>query len=157
MRWVVNRYFGQFHPTRQDRWVFGNRDSGAYLPKLAWTNIVRHQLVRGDASPDNPAQTDYWTERRRKRKPPLDPSTLSLLSRQKGRCPICGDLLLHADREPQSPGEWEQWHRTTRRAITRQHLTAHRVAGTPDQTRLVHSHCQRRLTGANKEPAPLYT
>jgi RNA-directed DNA polymerase len=41
-RWVANRYFGQFHPTRQDRWVFGNRDSGAYLHHFAWTNIVRH-------------------------------------------------------------------------------------------------------------------
>jgi RNA-directed DNA polymerase len=37
-RWVANRYFGQFHPTRQDRWVFGNRDSGAYLHHFAWTN-----------------------------------------------------------------------------------------------------------------------
>ncbi len=153
--WIINRYFGRYNKARNDRWVFGNRDSGAYLPKLAWTNIVRHQLVRGDASPDDPAQTDYWADRRRKRKPPLDLSTLNLLSRQKGRCPICGDLLLHADREPQSPGEWEQWHRTTRKAITRQHITAHRMDGTPDQTRLVHSHCQRRATDAKGTSTPV--
>jgi hypothetical protein len=33
---------------------------------------------------------------------------------------ICADLLLHADREPHTPEEWQQWHRTTRKAITPQ-------------------------------------
>ncbi|MEV0806547.1 group II intron reverse transcriptase/maturase [Micromonospora sp. NPDC050200] len=154
--WIINRYFGRYNTARQDRWVFGDRDSGAYLPKFAWTNIVRHRLVRGEASPDDPAQAGYWAERRRKNRPPLDRSTLYLLLRQQGRCAICGDLLLHADREPHSPGEWEQWHRTTRKAISRQHIIAHGT-GTPDETRLVHSHCQRRTTGASKEPAPLYS
>jgi RNA-directed DNA polymerase len=154
--WVITRYFGRYHKTRQDHWVFGDRDSGAYLPKLAWTKIVRHRLVRGEASPDDPAQADYWARRRRKNTPPLDRSTLFLLHKQKGRCPICGDLLLHADREPHSPREWEQWHRTTRKAITRQYIIAHGTHGAPDDTRLVHSHCQRRATGAHREPAPLY-
>ena len=27
--WVVDRYFGQFNKTSQDRWVFGDRDGGA--------------------------------------------------------------------------------------------------------------------------------
>ena len=50
-RWIVARYFGTFNPARQDRWVFGDRDSGAYLLKFAWTKIVRHQMVKGRASP----------------------------------------------------------------------------------------------------------
>ena len=33
--WIVTRYFGRFNPASQDRWVFGNRDSGAYLPSSA--------------------------------------------------------------------------------------------------------------------------
>ena len=41
-RWVIARYFGQFNKARQDRWVFGDRQSGAYLHRFAWTNIVRH-------------------------------------------------------------------------------------------------------------------
>src|SRR5689334_23020553 len=73
-RWVVDRYFGAYHPTRRDRWIFGDRDSGAYLAKFAWTKIVRHQAVRGRASPDDPALVDYWAQRRRRRKPPLDQS-----------------------------------------------------------------------------------
>ena len=46
-RWVVNRYWARFNKSRQDRWVFGDRESGAYLHKFAWTSIVRHQIVDG--------------------------------------------------------------------------------------------------------------
>jgi RNA-directed DNA polymerase len=154
--WIVSRYYGRFNPASQDRWVFGNRDNGAYLPRLGWTKIVRHSLVVGAASPDDPALTGYWAQRRRKNQPLLDRSVLILLARQKGRCPLCRDLLLHADHEPSSPTEWEQWHRVTRKAITKQYVTTQRDTGTPGGTRLVHSHCQRRATGASKEPAHLY-
>jgi len=149
------RYFGRYNKSRQDHWVLGDRASGAYMPKLAWTKIVRHPLIRGRASPDDPAQASYWAERRRKSRPLLDPSTLRLLRRQNGRCPLCGDLLLHADREPQSPHEWEQWYRTTRKAITR-HVVTRGRDGPPDGTRLMHAHCQRQATGARREPAPLH-
>ena len=57
-RWVKARYFGMFNPSRRNRWVFGDRDSGRYLPKFAWTRIVRHQMVKGGASPDDPALTE---------------------------------------------------------------------------------------------------
>ena len=154
--WIISRYYGRFNPASQDRWVFGNRDNGAYLPKLGWTKIVRHSLVTGAASPDDPALTGYWAQRRGKNPPLLDRSVLILLARQKGRCPLCRDLLLHADHEPSSPTEWEQWHRVTRKAITKQYVTTQRDTGTPGGTRLVHSHCQRRATGALKEPAHLY-
>ena len=85
--WIVDRYFGKFNKFRNDRWVFGDRGSGAYLPKFAWTGIVRHVLVKGRASPDDPDMTEYWANRRRKVKPPLDKYTLGLLSKQDARCP----------------------------------------------------------------------
>lgn len=106
-RWVTARYFDAFHPSRRDRWVFGDRDSGRYLAKFSWTKIVRHQMVAGKASPDDPDLIGYWAARRRRRKPPLGLFTQRLLRAQNGRCLACGDLLLHADREPQSPQEWE--------------------------------------------------
>lgn len=155
--WIVKRYFGAFNKSRQDRWVFGDRDSGAYLPKFAWTKIIRHQMVPGTASPDDPTLADYWATRRRKNQPPLDRSTLRLLRHQQGRCPECGDYLLHADREPASPQEWEQWHRTVRKAITKQYIVADGRAGTPDETRLVHVHCHRRSNGDDRVPALLHT
>jgi hypothetical protein len=36
-RWIVGRYFGKFNKFRNDHWVFGDRDSGAYLVKFSWT------------------------------------------------------------------------------------------------------------------------
>jgi len=92
--WTVKQYFGKYHATRQDRWVFGDRRSGAYLPKLAWTKIVRHQAVQDRASPDDPAPADYWARRRRRTRPPLDRSTLRLLQRghREGEEPPDGSL-----------------------------------------------------------------
>jgi hypothetical protein len=89
--WVVDRYYGQFNPTKRNRWVFDDRDSGAYLPKFAWTKIVRHAMVAGAASPDDPTLNDYWTERRRKQAPPpLSAPVRHLLGVQQGRCARCG-------------------------------------------------------------------
>jgi len=150
--WVTKRYFGQFNPVRQDRWVFGDRDSGAYLPKFAWTKIVRHYMVPGTASPDDPDLAQYWADRRRRSKPPLDNATLRLLKAQGGRCPLCGDHLLLVDREPHSPHEWEQWLTGTRKAMARLNLVADGRPGVPADIRLVHTTCQRRTTGAGRQP-----
>lgn len=144
--WVTARYFGRFNTSRQDRWVFGDRETGRYLAKFAWTKIVRHQLVIKGASVDDPVLTEYWASRRRRNKPPLSPSWLHLLQGQHGRCPLCGSLLLHADQEPQSPQEWEQWLRATRTAVRGSALTLIPDAGQPDDRvafRLIHVHCHR--------------
>jgi RNA-directed DNA polymerase len=147
-RWIVRKYFGRFVPARRDRWVFGDRDSGAYLLKFAWTKITRHTLVKGWASPDDPALASYWAARRRRGTPPLDPPRLRLLQRQHGRCPLCGQLLLHADREPQHPDEWEQWITAVRAATRHQAITVDARPGTqgrPAVSSLIHTHCRRRL------------
>jgi RNA-directed DNA polymerase len=144
--WIVGRYFGKFNKFRNDRWVFGDRASGACLVKFSWTAIRRHVPVKGTASPDDPALASYWAERRKKVKPPLDSYTLRLLSRQDGLCPLCGDYLLRADQPPQSPWQWERWWlQVTRRAIAASYLTHHGRPGPcrDDQTRLVHASCQR--------------
>jgi RNA-directed DNA polymerase len=160
-RWVIARYFGKFNPARQDKWIFGSRETGFYLRKFAWTPIVRHRMVAGTASPDDPHLSQYWAQRRRRSRPPgMGATTLRLLRVQRGRCPLCRGLLLHADREPQHPREWEQWATATRTAI-RNHAVTVWGAGTPDErtaTRLIHAHCRRRTTtGGAKATAPLQT
>ncbi len=156
--WVVDRYFGQFNRSRQARWVFGDRNSGAYLLKFSWTRIVRHQMVPGRASPDDPTLAEYWSRRRQRSAPPLDSISLRLLKAQHGRCPLCGGLLLAADHEPQSPEEWVQWLTVTRRAVRREAVTAELVPGTPGDPaafRLVHAHCRRRCNiGDGTGPGP---
>ena len=151
--WIVGRYFGKFNKFRNDRWVFGDRDTGAYLVKFSWTAIQRHVMVKGTASPDDPALAGYWAERRKKIKPPLDRYTLHLLARQDGQCPLCGDPLLSAGQPPQSPEQWERWWlHVTRRAIASSYLTHHGRPGSPgdDHTRLVHASCQRGLQARHR-------
>jgi RNA-directed DNA polymerase len=151
-RWVTARYFGMFNPSRQDRWVFGSRDSGYYLRKFAWIPIVRHRMVQAGASPDDPALTDYWSQRRRRSTLPVSNATLKLLRRQHGRCPTCRGLLLHADQQPQHPHEWEQWLKGLRTAIRKRAITVW-GAGTPDERaapRLIHATCYRRNINGGK-------
>jgi RNA-directed DNA polymerase len=153
-KWILRRYFGRFDKSRNDRWVFGNRagtnERGGvpHLVKFSWTDIVRHQMVKGAASPDDPDLTEYWATRRRRVKPPLDSYNLRLLTRQDGRCPLCGDHLLTPDQPPQSPREWERWWLSvTRKAIAVEHLIHQNRHGTPDskRTRLIHASCRRGL------------
>ena len=156
-RWVNARYFGSFNQARHDTWVFGSRETGYYLRKFAWTPIVRHRLVAGTASPDDPCLSDYWSQRRRRNPPPVGTTTLRLLLAQQGRCPLCKGLMLHADREPQSPHEWEQWLMATRTAIRKNAITVW-GPGTPHErvaTRLIHAHC-RHLIGGSRHSDSTY-
>ncbi len=156
-RWIIARYFGMFNPARQDKWVFGSRETGFYLRKFAWTKIVRHRMVAGRASPDDPALTGYWDQRRHRTRLPVDPATWHLLRRQRGRCRLCRGLLLHADHQPQGPEEWQQWHTATRKAIRKHAITSVTGPGTPDERAahyLIHAHCQRRLGGTSPALLP---
>ncbi len=103
-------------------------------------------MVKGAASPDDPALTRYWANRRKKVTAPLDKYTVRLLTKQNARCPLCGDHLLTAEQPPQSPEQWEAWWlQVTRRAIVDDYLVHHGKPGSPDgdQTRLVHASCHR--------------
>ena len=136
--WVFSRYFGKFNKARQNRWVFGDRTSGSYLHRFAWTNIVRHQIVKHRASPDDPELVDYWAWRRRKAPLPINRTALRLYRQQDGRCAICKTTLLAASDRPQTPREWEQWLATTRKTIDVVWNTATSDAAEPH---LVHLHC----------------
>jgi RNA-directed DNA polymerase len=148
-RWVLSRYFGRFNKSRQDRWVFGDRNSGAYLHRFGWTSIHRHQLVKHRASPDDPALREYWARRRRRTSLPINPTTQRLLAAQDGRCAICKGTLYAADAPPQTTHAWEQWlHNARTRIIVR-------TPGTPDQAeyRLIHADChQRQPTSTSARP-----
>jgi RNA-directed DNA polymerase len=129
-RWVTARYFGQYNPHRRNQWVFGDRETGAYLHQYAWTN--------------DPALARYWADRRRKRKPPqLAPSWHRALRDQHGLCPLCGEPLLYTDdATPDSLSQWETWYAAVRKAMTRQAITEDSTGRT--KHRLVHAYCARR-------------
>ena len=151
--WVAARYFGRFNRARQDRWVFGDRQTGAYLTKFSWTRIVRHVPVLGWASPDDPALADYWASRRRKRRPPpLDGYILKLLHLQDDRCPACGELLIDIGDEPQSPQAWEEWFGSVRATLRRQRVTTRAEGAGAERSynRLVHARCLRQQPGGSQ-------
>jgi RNA-directed DNA polymerase len=135
--WVVARYFGKFNKARQDRWVFGDRPSGAYMHKFSWTRILRHRLVRPGASPDDPALGDYWAWRRREVPLPINKTIQELTDAQDGRCSICKGLLFAVEDRPQNPREWEHWLATTQ-------TTTNTIATSKEaEPRLVHAACRR--------------
>ncbi|WP_370949242.1 group II intron maturase-specific domain-containing protein [Amycolatopsis sp. cg5] len=142
-RWIVSRYFGRFNKSRNEKWVFGDHVTGAYLHHFGWTKIVRHIMVTGTSSVDDPTLTDYWADRRRRRFSPVDNTTLRLLKQQQGTCWVCGDYLLHADRQPESPQEWERWLRVVKKAMRSNHI-ATRPPDEPikEQIYLIHAYCR---------------
>jgi len=81
-----------------------DRSSGAYLHRFAWTNIVRHQIVRYRASPEDPALSEYWAWRRHKAPLPVNRTNRWLLKAQEGRCHAGKGTHAVAD-QPQTPND----------------------------------------------------
>ncbi|MER7959823.1 group II intron reverse transcriptase/maturase [Streptomyces sp. NPDC096030] len=146
--WIIKRYFGKFNKSRNDQWVFGDHVSGAYLPKFAWTGIVRHVLIKYRASVDDPELIGYWATRRRKKAPPpMDKVSLSLAYQQKGLCPLCRQALIPgAEYEPESPREWIAWFAASKKALNKHHFVYRRDGGSDEKKnlRLVHAECHRQ-------------
>jgi RNA-directed DNA polymerase len=137
--WVYARYYGKFNKSRQDRWVFGDRHSGAYMHKFAWTYILRHWTVKHRASPEDPTLADYWAWRRRKALLPINKTTRELTNSQDGRCAICRGTLLAVENQPQTPREWEKWLATRTAIIT---TTTRPGSSETAGTRLIHAECR---------------
>jgi RNA-directed DNA polymerase len=95
--WLKERYGGKLNPQREDHWVFGDKRSGGYLLKFSWFKIVRHRLVRGTASPDDPSLRDYWWARRPVNIRHLSLSDMRLAEAQDWRCPVCGMDLINGE------------------------------------------------------------
>ena len=136
--WIISRYFGRFNKARQDQWVFGDRQSGAFMHRFAWTNIVRHTIVTHGASPDDAALADYWAQRRRKRTLPINPLALRLHRAQDGRCAICQGTLMPVADLPQTPSDWETWLATSRKTID---VMWDRALPDKAKPRLIHLRC----------------
>src|SRR5207237_9188526 len=91
------RYWGRFYVERADPWVFGDKQTGAYLLKFIWFATDRHTLVKGRSSPDDPHLKDYWMKRQAAKTRDLTFSKQKLAKRQKGRCLECGESLFNEE------------------------------------------------------------
>ena len=118
-RWLIARYFGKFNKARQDRWVFGDRSSGAYLHRFSWTDIIRHQLVKHGASTDDPDLTEHRARRWRRTPLPINPTSQRLHAAQDGRCAICnGPAFAAKQQSSQRPKDGSNGCTTPRTCIT---------------------------------------
>jgi RNA-directed DNA polymerase len=119
------------NPKRADRWVFGDKSTGAYLLKLSWRPIKRHVLVKGAASPDEPALGGYWLERERRKIDDnlLPPRLMGLARAQRGRCSHCGTSLFNGE------------------ALHRHHLLPKSKGGTDKRSnvQLLHLYCHQQI------------
>src|SRR5215207_7672117 len=138
-RWCRSKYWGALNPQRADRWVFGEKSTGAYLLKLSWTPIKRHVLVKGASSPDDPALQGYWSERERRKIAELPPRLIGLEHTQRGRCSHCGASLFNGE------------------ALNRHHLHPKSEGGSDEQSnlQLVHLYCHQQIHAPPaREPSP---
>jgi RNA-directed DNA polymerase len=141
-KWMCKRYWGKLNDTRDDNWVFGDKQLGKYLLKFGWFKIVRHELVRGASSPDDPELRDYWWERQKVNANHLSAGDIDMANDQGWVCRLCGMDLING----------EELHR---------HHTIPRARGGSDARRnreLVHLFCHqqetRRQFGEGKDSPP---
>jgi RNA-directed DNA polymerase len=96
-KWQESNYWGHLNLNRKDRWVFGDKETGAYLLKFRWFPIERHVLVKGKSSPDDPSQREYWAKRKALPAKDLTPSYQKLARKQGYVCPRCGESLWNGE------------------------------------------------------------
>ncbi|AMW30968.1 group II intron reverse transcriptase [Limnospira platensis] len=97
---------------RHENWMFQTKD-GFRLWKHNWTPIVRHTLIRPDATPYDGNWT-YWATRKGQA---IDtPNRVAkLLKKQKGKCTWCGQFFTPSDiievdhTEPRSQGGKDEY------------------------------------------------
>ena len=139
--WTQPRYWGRLNLGRNDHWVFGDKHTGAYLLKFQWFPIERHTLVKGRASPDDPALKEYWKKRQAAKAKDLTPSKQKLAQRQYGVCPHCGESLFNEE-------EIQVHHRQPRKQGGK---------GTYSNLQLVHLFCHQQIharAGTNESERP---
>ena len=98
-KWRNERYFGRFNLDRADKWVFGEHQTGAHVPKFSWFHIERHTLVPGEYSLDNsdPDVQEWFRKNRAKLAKNHNKSWQKIAKRQNYVCQICGDSLFNGE------------------------------------------------------------
>jgi len=121
--WRKQRYWGNLNPRRQDNWVFGDKQSGFFLPKFSWCKIRRHVMVKGTSSPDDAQLREYWAKRSAAKSHDLSPNKQRIARIQNHVCPLCGESIHNG----------EDFH-------------AHHINGrTDDAVILVHLYCHQQV------------
>lgn len=133
--WLKRKYWGRLHPKRQDDWVFGDAaGTQGRLLKFCWTPIVRHIIVKGRASLDDPDLAEYWAQRNARQHDELTGRQRVLAKKQRGLCARCGETV----------------HNNEYLAV--HHVQPRRLGGTKDldNQRLMHLFCHLQVLAEEK-------
>jgi len=96
----MNQYFGRLNPDRpNERWIFGDKQSGAYILKFVHTPIIRHRCVPHDDSPDNPDPTvqETFKQREADEAKKLNKQKHRLAKKQNFTCQHCGESMFNGE------------------------------------------------------------
>ena len=129
--WQTRHYWGRFNPRSANRWVFGDKQTGAYLLEFTWFRMDWHSLVRGTASPDDPRLRAYWAARSAAFATLLRPGDRKIAKHQDYRCRVCGESLF------------------TEEELHKHHLQPRSKGGgdTYANLELVHLYCHQQIHG----------
>jgi RNA-directed DNA polymerase len=138
--WCYARYWGRLNQTRkEDHWVFGDKQSGRYLLKFCEHKIVRHPLVKGRSSPDDPSLREYWWARQKVNARHLTAGDMRIAESQTWCCPYCRMSLFNGEE------------------IHRHHRVPKAEGGTdaPSNRSLVHLYCHQQQHRSRKRDESL--
>jgi RNA-directed DNA polymerase len=137
-RWVKNNYFKQ---QGSRNWVFSAQTTGRdgekrtlRLRRASDVKIERHNKIKGDANPFDPAYEAYFEQRlTRSMAKALDGKAYTLWKSQSGICPICQQPLTAV------PNGEEKWHV--------HHIIPKAEGGGdhPSNLVMVHPNCHRQI------------
>lgn len=140
-RWIAKRYW---HHNGTRGWVFGQKDEGMKLIRMADTRIKRHVKIKGEANPYDSEWEEYF-ERRDGFKMELSikgrRQLIALWRKQKGICPICNQRI------------------TRETGWNNHHITARYLGGSDGNSNrvLLHENCHRKVHNQGtkvRKPAP---
>lgn len=101
VKWKQKRYWGKINLSRNDKWVFGDKQNGGYMLKFSWTGIDRHELVKQTNSPDDPSLREYWGKRQKKQDKSeaekFNAKKQKVAKNQKYLCPVCGQSIFNGE------------------------------------------------------------
>lgn len=97
--WRDRRYWANHPAYPGSQWSFVDKDTGMVLYRIGYTRIQRHVLIRGDASPDNPDDKDYFEQRNKQSNQVGDypKAAQRIIQRQSAKCPHCGQSLFNGE------------------------------------------------------------
>lgn len=100
-KFTDSKYWGRFQPSRDDKWVFGNKANGNYITKFAWIKIKRHELIEKTNSPDNPELREYFAKRKKKldklESEKFNARWRNIAIQQNFTCPHCQQSLFNGE------------------------------------------------------------